>query len=296
MIGLANALLPVRNHAITWTSGDLLPVDSLGINFSEIRIKMQWFYSGNCIWKCRLQSVGYYSRSPVVCYETSYIQSAGDLVSGIPGSNPAFSRGTQLGSFRFEYRLPVPEHRNQQNKYVYRQSQVRKSTDSEVKWAECSLIIGTGCRVQVFLAWSSRAQWVCQRAFSLLAIWCLGSRVQILLSAEEHNLAPFDLNIACLCQSIEINNNKYVYRQNQVRKSTDSGVKWAECSLIIGTGCRVQVFCSLILDSSVGLSVGIQSAGDLVSGIPGSNPAFSRGTQLVSLRFEYRLPVPEHRN
>ena len=53
---------------------------------------------------------------------------------------------------------------------------------------------------------------------------------------------------------------------------------------------------SLILDSSVGLSAGIQSAGDLVSGIPGSNPAFSRGTQLVSFRFEYRLPVPEHRN
>ena len=96
------------------------------------------------------------------------------------------------------------------NKYVYRQSQVRKSTDSGVKWAECSLIIGMGCRVQVFLAWSSIAQSVCQRAFSLLAIWCLGPRVQILHSAEEHNLCPFDLNIACLCQSIEINNNKYM--------------------------------------------------------------------------------------
>ena len=93
-----------------------------------------------------------------------------------------------------------------------------------------------------FLAWSSIAQSVCQRASSLLAIWCLGPRVQILHSAEEHNLSPFDLNIACLCQSIEINNNKYVYRQSQVRKLTDSGVKWAECSLIIGTGCRVQVF------------------------------------------------------
>ena len=78
---------------------------------------------------------------------------------------------------------------------------------------------------------------------------------------EEDNLSPFDLNIACLCQSIEINNNKYVYRHSQVRKSTDSGAKWAECSLIIGTGCRVQVF-SLILDSSVGLSASIQSTGD----------------------------------
>ena len=127
------------------------------------------------------------------------------------------------------------------NKYVYRQSQVRTSTDSVVKWAECSLIIGTGCRIQVF-AWSSIAQSVCQRAFSLLAIWCLGPRVQILHSAEEHNLSLFDLNIAYLCRSIEINNNKYVYRQSQMRKSTDSVVKWAECSLIIGTGCRVQVF------------------------------------------------------
>ena len=131
-----------------------------------------------------------------------------------------------------------------------------------------------------FFAWSSIVQPVCQQAFSLLAIWCLGPRVQILHSAEEHNLSPFDLNIACLCQSIEINNNKYVYRQSQVRKSSDSGVKWAECSLIIGKGCRVK----------------IQSAGDLVSGTPGSNPAFCRGTQLVSFRFEYRLPVPEHRN
>ena len=38
-------------------------------------------------------------------------------------------------------------------------------------------------------------------------------------------------------------------------------VEWAECLLIIETGCRVQVF-SLILDSSVGLSAGIQSAGE----------------------------------
>ena len=147
----------------------------------------------------------------------------------------------------------------------------------------------------MFLAWSLIAQSVCQREFSRLAIWCLGPLFQILHSAEEHNLSPFDLNIACLCQSIEINNNKYVYRQSQVWKSTDSGVKWAECSLIIGTGCRVQVF-SLILDSSGGLSASIQSAGDLVSGAPGCNPAFSRGTQLVSFRFECRLPVLEHRN
>ena len=64
---------------------------------------------------------------------------------------------------------------------------------------------------------------------------------------------------ACMC--IEINNNKHVYRQSQVRKPTGSEVEWAEYLLIIGTGCRVQVF-SLILDSSVGLSASIQSAGE----------------------------------
>ena len=180
------------------------------------------------------------------------------------------------------------------NKYVYRQSQVRKSTDSGVKWAECSLIIGTGCQVQVFslILDSSVGLSASIQSAGDLVSWTPGSNPAF---CRGTNLSPFDLKIACLCQSIEINNNKYVYRQSQVRKSTNSRVKWTECSLIIGTGCRVQVF-SLILDSSVGLSASIQSAGDLMSGTPGSNPAFCRGTQLVSFRFEYRLPVPEHRN
>ena len=33
--------------------------------------------------------------------------------------------------------------------------------------------------------------------------------VRILHSAEEDNLSPFDAKFACLCQSIEINNNKH---------------------------------------------------------------------------------------
>ena len=129
------------------------------------------------------------------------------------------------------------------------------------------------------------------RALILLAIWCLRPWVQIMHSAMEDNLSPFDLNIAC--QSMK-NNNRHVYRQSHVRKPpTGNGVEWTECSLIIGTGC--QVF-SLILDSPVGLSAGIHSAGDLVSETLGSNHAFSNGRQLVSFRFEYRLPVPENRN
>ena len=66
--------------------------------------------------------------------------------------------------------------------------------------------------------------------------------VRILHSAEEDNLSPFDLKIACLCQSIKINNNKHVYRQSQVRMPTGSGGQWAKCSLVIGMGCWVRVF------------------------------------------------------
>ena len=54
-----------------------------------------------------------------------------------------------------------------------------------------------------FLAWSSIVQSVCQRAFSLLAIWCLRPWVRILHSAEEDNLSPFDVKIAYLGQSIK---------------------------------------------------------------------------------------------
>ena len=59
--------------------------------------------------------------------------------------------------------------------------------------------------------------------------------------------------------------------------------QWAECTLIIWLGYWVQVF-SLILDSWVGLSAGILSAGDSVPETLGSNPAFNRGGQLVSFR------------
>ena len=51
---------------------------------------------------------------------------------------------------------------------------------------------------------------ICQQAFSLLVNRYLRPWVRILPSAEEDNLSPFDSNIACLCQSIEINNNKHV--------------------------------------------------------------------------------------
>ena len=88
-----------------------------------------------------------------------------------------------------------------------RQSQVRNG--SGVEWAECSLIIGTGCWVQVLSL-------ILDSSVGLSAgIQSAGDSVpktlvQILHSAEKDFLSPFDLKIVCLCQSIEINNNKHV--------------------------------------------------------------------------------------
>ena len=155
------------------------------------------------------------------------------------------------------------------NKHVY-----------HIEWAECSLIIGTGCRVKVFsliLDSSVGLPPDIQSAGDLVS-QTLGSSLAF---SRGRQLVSCDSKISCLSQSIEINNYKHLYRQSQVRKPTGSGVEWAECSLIIGTGCQVQVF-SLILDSSVGLSAGIQSAGDLLSETLGPSPTFSRGRQLIS--------------
>ena len=96
---------------------------------------------------------------------------------------------------------------------------------------------------------------------SLLEIRFQRPWVQMLHLTEENNLSPFDSKTVCLCWRIEINNNKHVYRQSQVRKPTVSGVEWALCSLFTGTGYWWR------FDSR-----------DLLS-----NPAFSRGRQPVSL-------------
>ena len=85
---------------------------------------------------------------------------------------------------------------------------MRKQNGSGVQWTECSLIIGTGCCVQVFSS-------ILDSSVGLSAsIQSAGDSipktlVQLLNSAEEDNSSPFDLKIACLCQSIEINNNKH---------------------------------------------------------------------------------------
>ena len=59
---------------------------------------------------------------------------------------------------------------------------------------------------------SYKAQSVCQRTFSLLSVpeTLHGFESCIQQRTEEDNLSPFDSKIACLCQSIEIN-NKHVF-------------------------------------------------------------------------------------
>ena len=126
----------------------------------------------------------------------------------------SFRRGRQIVSFRFEYRLPVPEHRNYKKKPCI---SPEPGANAKRLWGRVGYMLADhrdGLSSSSF-AWSSIAQSVCQRAFSLLAIWCLRPWwVRILPSAEEDNLSPFDSNIACLCQSIEINRNKHDRKGN----------------------------------------------------------------------------------
>ena len=93
-----------------------------------------------------------------------------------------------------------------------------KPTGSEVEWAECSLIIGTGHWVQVFLAWFSVAQSVRQGALNLLEIRFQRPWVRFLHSAEVDNLSPFDSKI---CLSVPEHQNE----QQQTCISPDPGAK-----------------------------------------------------------------------
>ena len=123
---------------------------------------------------------------------------------------------------------------------------------SEVKGIDSSLVVkGLGC--WVFLAWPSIPQSVCEWAFSLQAIWCLRlpgfesciqqRTINCLLSIRNHFSVP---------EHYQNQTRKCVYHQSQVWTNSGSEVKWAECSFIIGTSCRVQVFSAW---SSIALSV-----------------------------------------
>ena len=166
-------------------------------------------------------------------------------------------------------------------------------------------------------------------------IWCLGPRVQILHSAEEHNLSPFDLNIACLCQSIEINNNKYVFRNSNIGRVIGvaflTQFQWREAyvldncispapgrsSQLTHTGveidtCAFQTGCQLSSAAS-GVSVGLRFFTQfqwreayvldnwLLAELPQSggrdfDPRRVHDNLSVPLWVYMRFPVPEHQN
>ena len=56
--------------------------------------------------------------------------------------------------------------------------------------------------------------------------------VRIMRSAAEDNLSPFDSNIACLCHSIEINNNKHVCMFDMLQVSLKLGYTYQLLRLV----------------------------------------------------------------
>ena len=101
------------------------------------------------------------------------------------------------------------------------------------------LIIGTGCWVQV-LAWSTIVGLSAgiQSAGDSVPM----NFVQILHSAEEDNVfLSIWKSLACARASQLTTTNMYIARA-RCESLNGSGVEWAKCSLIIGTGCWVQVF------------------------------------------------------
>ena len=119
-----------------------------------------------------------------------------------------------------------------------------------MKWDECLVVIWTGYRVQVgdliidnsvglWAGIQSADEWVPERPN--FEYWSHQRKAICLLSCRNHFPVPEQQN----------ENNKYVYRQSQVRTNSGIGVKWAGCLIIIDTDYFF-IFLS-ILDSPVGL-------------------------------------------
>ena len=71
IFGLYNGVSPGRHWAIIWTNAGILLFIPLATNFNAILMKTSFretvrFYSGKCIWKCRLRNGGHFV-SPSMC-------------------------------------------------------------------------------------------------------------------------------------------------------------------------------------------------------------------------------------
>ena len=61
IIGLDNGLSPGRSQAIIWTNAEILLIEHLGANLSEILIETLIFSYKKCGLKCRLRSGGHFA-------------------------------------------------------------------------------------------------------------------------------------------------------------------------------------------------------------------------------------------
>ena len=216
-------------------------------------------------------------------------------------------------------------------------------TGSGVEWADCLLIIRAGYWGFSFIIDSSVGLSAVIQSAGNLVPETLGSNLAF---GRRRQISRFNSKIACLCQSIEINNEMsaclsvclYVcvclsvclYVCICVCLSVCPSVCLSVCLYVCMYVCMyVCVYvCMYVFKScfqqrnttcllSIWISLACARASKLTTNMyicmyvcmhvclhacmhmcvcMYVNPAFSRGTQLVSFRFEYRLPVPKHRN
>ena len=113
-----------------------------------------------------------------------------------------------------------------------------------------------------FLAWSSIAQSVCEWAFSLLAIRCLETSRFESCFQQRKTTCPLKIRISLACARASKLTATNMYNA-RARCESQTAVKSSGLNAHSSQGRAAEFkFFSLILDSSVGLWVGIQSAGD----------------------------------
>ena len=99
--------LMARHQAITWTIADLLSIETLGTNFSEILIELQtFFHRWKRIWGFRLQTTTILSPPQIVLRDTRLtLQSAQQLIM-FPGQK--YPRNGKVSSiYIIPFTLPI---------------------------------------------------------------------------------------------------------------------------------------------------------------------------------------------
>ena len=119
-----NGLSPIRRQAIIGTNAVILSIRPQWTYFSEISIRIQTFSFKKMHLKVSSEKWRPFCLGLNVLNGRLYV---------------CVYTGAHIFVCMYMY---ICEY--MYNKHVYRQSQVRMPNDSEVEWAKCSLIIGTG--------------------------------------------------------------------------------------------------------------------------------------------------------